>query len=100
MRTLEGNMNFTNLLSDLNAFIEHGGRFDRVLIIIPDKDILATGIARYDNGFCLEFNSYRIRDFFKRRAFKVFCNENNLQLLEKWKAPECITPRADLPANE
>lgn len=87
---------YIQLEQDIEEFIEHGGPHDRVLITIDNVDILATGIARHDGGFCLEFNNFHVRDFFKRRAFKKFFNENKLEIFRTAKVPECITPKAGI----
>lgn len=101
LTALEGFMDYSQLLSDVREYINHGGRHDRILVLIEGKhNILATGIGRHDNGLAFEFNSRVILDFYKRKAFASFCSNHNLAPLEKWKTSECITPRAELPSNE
>ena len=93
-------MTYSQLLSDVQEYIEHGGRHDRILVVVKGSNILATGIGRHDGGLALEFNSHKFIDIFKRKSFNSFCRVNNLDQLEKWKTPECITQRAELPSSE
>ena len=93
-------MSYSHLLDDIREYIEYGGRHDRVLVVIKDSSILATGIGRHDDGLTLEFNSHKFMDFFKRRVFDSFCITNNIAQLKRWKTPECTTQRAELPSNE